>query len=307
MASAAPTIETMARDEHPAGAHVLQGEAVSQTRLPISGPAPICDSFPCHQCIAPILTVGTVGIYHVALTSCCADCLLWHGIVDFSSPVHFRLADGELMVSMRSWGCRWSEERFAEQQVEQFVVLKEDTHWGPATVRVASQHGLVRYDEKYELIYGAPRPLTDEADVARARGALQRRCSDDTSCRRACEQCVKSDQPCTTCLTGELSVRQGFPCVSLAAKLRDGAQSQNTPMNPPRDSNYVRISRRRWLARDLDALERLAARLNSALPAPVVEGRRVSPEAAGLGGRVPIVVLGGEVGETLQAHEAHTA
>ena len=56
-------------------------------------------------------------------------------------------------------------------------------------------------------------------------------------------------------------------------------------MSPPRDGSYVRISRRRWLARDLDALARLAARLNAALPAPVVEGRRVSPEAAGHGGR----------------------
>ena len=303
---APPATETMARERPPAASNssigdIVQGETLGQPSSPIAGQTSDCARLAsCSSCV--VLTIGTCGLYYLAISWTCADCLKWYGVLDSSTPIHCRLADGTLVVKTRRRGCCWHVERFAETNVDHFVVVVEETRWASATVRVTAQHG-GGTDQDYELVYGPPEPLYRPADVARVREALARSCSDDDSCDRACAQCLHN-----LCSSSSMSDRQGFPCVSLAARLK-GVDARGRHVvryaeaptaSSSRAATLVRLSRRRWLARDLRALVGLAEALNAALPEPVVEGTRIPPARVGrahaLGGRVPIVA--GDVVET---------
>ena len=240
----------------------------------ISGPASDCT-----RCLASasclVLSCGTCGLYFAFSGAPIGDWLLWNGMFDFSTPIHARLADRVLEVKTRKCGaCGWNVKHFAQEQMERFVVIKEDAHWGSATVRNTAAHG-GGTDQTYVLVYSEPTPLDTEDEINRVREALPRGCSNDTSCERACTSFCHN-----LCSNEGMAERAFFPCVSLALQLRSGTRA---------GTRFVRMSRRVWLARDLDKLLIYAANFNAALPAPVVEGTRVPAERVGRGGRVPVV------------------
>ena len=168
------------------------------------------------------------GPYLPVATIPCRQYATWHRCLDLSTPVNFRAEGERLVVRTRSNVCFWDVEEIAVGDVESVGVYVEDTAWVSSGDRPV-----------YALEFSAPVPVKSAKQLKRS---MPRSCADDGGCDRCCETHLHCAKPAGT----PLMPRPYFPACSLGAVVRGR-------------SGVTRLSRRRWLPADVDAMERLAA------------------------------------------------
>ena len=189
------------------------------------------------------------GPYFPVATIPCRQYATWHRCLDLSTPVNFR-ADGErIIVRTRSNVCFWNVEEIAVGDVESVGVYAEDTAWVSSGDRPV-----------YALEFSAPAPVKSTKQLKRS---MPRSCADDGGCDRCCETHLHCAKPAGT----PLMPRPYFPACSLGAVVRGR-------------SGVMRLSRRRWLPADVDAMERLAASVAMLLARAADDGASASSDEA---------------------------
>ena len=208
------------------------------------------------QCCCLLLTVATGGFYCWCFPEG-IDCLKWYNIIDLSCPINFHLMDGNLHVENKKENhcCSWHKQDIPFNRIVAFVVIIEDTKWLSQSNRVAAAHG-GGTEEAYVFVYHNFRVLNieNQDEIVRLKNTMPMKCTDDESFQRECYRCRHN-----MCSNNKMPERPGHPCVSLGVRLLQSQQRRTT----------VRLSRRRWLPKDLDRMVLMTNTLNQTL-SPVV-------------------------------------
>ena len=219
----------------PVAAHMEKREVFDDGVSDIYGPnsdRERCFSACCALCLG--------GPYFPVVTIPFREFARWHGCLDFSTPVDFatRRSDGVLIVRTRSRVCCWKVDEIPLAEIQSFAIYSETTKW-------------VSSNDRYVLEFSAPVRATDGTSLRRAMPrAHGDPCSDDQGCDRCMEACLNS---CTKPAGTPLIERPYFPSAFLGAAVRGR-------------SEVTRMSRRRWLPHDVDAMALLVAKLSQLLP-----------------------------------------
>jgi len=215
--------------------------------------------------------VATLCQFLITDSCCIPDYLKWHNIIDTSSPVDFALTREQLEIATAG-ACFPKRSFIHTEDIKRFAVFSLKTNFVSEMHlhQVARARRGIHIEDRYTLEFDPPVALRSAGDAEALRagmtdGALS---SDDTLSRNWAafrHQCGAGDGdplPATRRASsgeGEVRAVPHHPCVCIGARVH-GSVHQRAG-----GGSVVRLSRNRWLRKDLDEMLSLTARLNAAI------------------------------------------